>query len=85
MNESEYYYNKASQDVMYADRQHEVKMAILYEQVEYNLVAMLKPRITKDGNQWCVLYGDNLQDGIAGFGDTPHAAILDFNKAFKEN
>ena len=85
MNESDYYYNKASQDVMYADRQHEIKMAILCEQAEYNLVSILKPRISKDGDKWCVLYGDNLQDGIAGFGDTPHAAILDFNKAFKGN
>lgn len=49
------------------------------EQNEFNLVAMLKPEIKKDGNQWCVLYGDNLQVGIAGFGDSPHLAVMDFN------
>lgn len=43
---------------------------------------MLKPKVSIDGNQWCVLYGENLQDGIAGFGDTLYLAILDFNKSF---
>jgi hypothetical protein len=45
----------------------------------YMLVAMLKPVIEQDGDQWCVLYGENLQVGIAGFGDTPHKAVLAFN------
>lgn len=69
---------------MYSDRQHELKMAILYEQAEYNLFSMLKPRVFMDGDKWCVLYGDNLQDGVAGFGDTPHDAVIDFNKAWKK-
>jgi len=32
----------------------------------------------KDGNQWCFLYGDNIQDGICGFGDTIDIAAWDF-------
>mgnify|MGYP001615362632 CR=1 FL=1 len=36
-------------------------------------------RISIDGNQWCALYGDNLQDGVAGFGDTPHKASIQFD------
>ena len=28
----------------------------------------------KDGNQWSFLYGDNLQEGIAGFGGTIYEA-----------
>ena len=36
----------------------------------------LKP--FKDGNQWCFLFGDNLQDGIAGFGNTVEEAAIDF-------
>ena len=35
----------------------------------------------KDGNQWCVLLGENLQEGISGFGATPHAAICAFDDA----
>lgn len=34
-----------------------------------------KISIKKDGNQWCVLWGENLQEGIAGFGDTPEEAM----------
>ncbi len=52
------------------------------EAEEMNLFVLLKPSIQQDGNQWCVLYGDNLQVGIAGFGNTPMQAICDFNKAW---
>ncbi|URC15429.1 RNA-binding protein [Paraglaciecola Antarctic JLT virus 2] len=34
--------------------------------------------IKKDGDQWCVLAGKNLQVGIAGFGSTISEAIDDF-------
>jgi len=42
--------------------------------------AIYRPTLTIDGNQWCALYGDNLQDGVAGFGGSPYAAMGDFNK-----
>lgn len=32
----------------------------------------------KDGNQWSFLYGDNIMEGICGFGDTIDRAALDF-------
>lgn len=32
----------------------------------------------KDGNQWSFLYGDNIQEGICGFGDTIDRAAWDF-------
>lgn len=35
----------------------------------------------RDGNQWCVLLGEDLQSGIAGFGDTPAKAMTDFERA----
>lgn len=44
--------------------------------------AVYRPALTIDGNQWCALYGNNLQDGVAGFGDTPEAAMRDFNHAW---
>jgi len=43
---------------------------------------LLKPSISIDGNQWCVLYGEDLQSGVAGFGDSPYDAMLDFDKNF---
>lgn len=39
----------------------------------------LRPTISRDGNQWCALYGENLHDGVAGFGDTPQAASIQFD------
>ena len=43
---------------------------------------LLRPRIFIDGNQWCALYGENLQDGVAGFGDTPALASVQFDLAW---
>jgi hypothetical protein len=41
---------------------------------------MLMPYLSIDGDQWCALHGENLQDGVAGFGDSPAEAYDDFNK-----
>ena len=40
----------------------------------------MRPKMRPDGNQWCALYGDDLQGGVAGFGDTPDAASRDLDK-----
>lgn len=39
-----------------------------------------KPRVFLDGNKWCALYGEDLQIGVAGFGDTPELATRDFDR-----
>lgn len=65
-----------------------IEQAILNEQYSaacelrrpFNTVKPLSIRI--DGNKWCVLYGDNLQDGVAGFGDSPELASWDFDRAW---
>lgn len=44
--------------------------------------AVFRPRLSIDGNQWCALYGDNLQDGVAGFGASPADAMWDFDKTW---
>ena len=36
----------------------------------------------KDGNSWCVLYGEDIQSGVCGFGDSPSLAMIAFNDAF---
>jgi hypothetical protein len=38
-----------------------------------------RPALTIDGNKWCALYGANLQDGVAGFGDSPAEAMHNFD------
>lgn len=59
----------------------EAILAAAIEAQEYNLVATLGLAPYPDGDAWCVLWGDNLQDGVAGFGKTPYLAVLDFNRA----
>lgn len=44
--------------------------------VEILTRAGLKPY--KDGNKWCILAGDNIQEGICGFGDTVEEALYQF-------
>ncbi len=43
---------------------------------------MLLPKLSIDGDQWCALFGESLQNGVAGFGDSPNEAYLDFDKAW---
>lgn len=38
----------------------------------------------KDGNAWCILFGDNIQDGICGFGYTKEEALIEFLKDLLE-
>lgn len=42
----------------------------------------MKPRVFPDGNMWCCLYGEDLQVGVAGFGETPEKACEAFDKAW---
>ena len=49
---------------------------------ELDLIQKLKPNFSKDGDQYCYLYGENLQEGIAGFGNTTAEAMSDFYRAF---
>jgi hypothetical protein len=44
--------------------------------------AIYRPAISIDGNMWCALYGANLQDGVAGFGESPALAMASFDEAW---
>ena len=46
------------------------------------VVEALKPEFSKDGNQYCYLYGTLPNDCIVGFGDTPHLAMHYFVNNF---
>jgi len=48
--------------------------------VSLRLNFLCKPTIYYDGDQWCVLFGCNIQDGTVGFGGTPNDAVADFNR-----
>ena len=56
--------------------------SICYEHIRPSV--LFRPALSIDGNQWCALYGNNLQDGIAGFGDTAVKAMSDFDDNFQK-
>jgi hypothetical protein len=41
-----------------------------------------RPALSMDGTMWCALYGENLVEGVAGFGETPEAAMRAFDDAW---
>lgn len=41
-------------------------------------------KIMPDGDMWCVLFGKDLQEGVAGFGKSPDLAMRDFDKSWYE-
>lgn len=47
--------------------------------------AVYRPKIAVDGDQWCALYGDDLQSGVCGFGTSPAATMSDFDKNWYAN
>jgi len=45
--------------------------------------AVYKPKVYLDGDQWCALYGEDIQVGVCGFGPTPEAAMAAFDQAWR--
>ena len=43
-----------------------------------------KPRLFIDGNQWCALFGENIQEGVVGFGDSPEEAMWAFDAVWRK-
>jgi hypothetical protein len=41
---------------------------------------LFRPTVSLDGNAYCVLYGEDLMAGCAGFGSTLAEAMADFDK-----
>jgi len=52
----------------------------MYEQRVINTFHNTGAVLTKDGKEWCVLLGKDLQSGVAGFGVKPYDAMVDFFK-----
>jgi len=67
----------------YQSIQHQERLDLLIAESDMVFVKSYNLIPFKDGDEWCVLLGDNIQDGIAGFGKTPLNAILDFNTKFR--
>ena len=41
---------------------------------------LYRPALSMDGNRYCALYGENIQEGCAGFGPSPELAMMDFDR-----
>ncbi len=82
MNKMDYEQIESSQRQHHNELEHYEAMCNLNIEAEYKLFSMLKPKLYKNGNKWCVLYGEDIQSGIAGFGETPNEAICDWNSAW---
>lgn len=50
----------------------------LLEMLSWLAISALGIKPKKDGTSWMFLYGDNIQEGICGFGDSIREAALDF-------
>lgn len=57
-----------------------IELQIAEESKILNVISMLKPKFGIDGNQFYFLMGDDVQSGLAGFGDTAADAAYDFWK-----
>jgi len=75
MNEQEYWQERLNTANWYRRRNEEILL-------EYQIspAVIHKPKLSIDGNMYCFLYGDNLQEGVSGFGKSPDLAMIDFNK-----
>jgi hypothetical protein len=75
---------ESSQRQRHQEQEHYERMCDIAEERMLTLISVLNPKLLKDGNRWCFLYGENLQEGVVGFGETPYQAMLDFEKNFRE-
>jgi hypothetical protein len=53
-----------------------------YQRSLWSVILGLRP--FRDRNQWCVLWGDNIQYGIGAFGDTPEKAMIAFDSEMRK-
>lgn len=51
---------------------------VLETHAMWECISALGIKPFKDGNQWCFLYGENIQEGVCGFGETIYKAAWDF-------
>ena len=57
----------------------------LYDFIAWSTINALGIKPFKDGNQWCFLYGSNIQEGVCGFGDTIAQAASNFYDALLDS
>lgn len=59
----------------------DIQQQIMFERT-LSIMKTFNPTFSKDGNQYCFLYGELPNDCVVGFGDTAFLAMIDFVKNF---
>ncbi len=63
---------------------HYVELAgIAAQEAAYEYIrpcVLYKPKVYLDGDVWCALYGENIQEGVVGFGESPSKAMYNFDE-----
>ncbi len=59
-------------------------MAFSTEEARQAPHVLMRPTLSLDGDSYCALYGTDLMNGCAGFGDTAAEAMADFDKNWRE-
>jgi len=81
MKDEEWYWNeKFNNDYRIGEINQSIEMDNVYHAKQYIVMKAFNLKPFKDGNMWCVLFGENVQEGVAGFGESPFEAIVDFNE-----
>lgn len=85
-------YDAVSRKVAYCDTNQIMREALDFSVVrahmdeavneQYRPSVLYRPKIMLDGNKWIALYGDNIQDGVCGCGDSPDEAMRAFDSAW---
>jgi hypothetical protein len=58
-------------------QEHSMTQCILRQPHVY-----MRPKIYQDGDMWCALYGDDIQNGVCAFGETPILAMQNWDKVW---
>lgn len=72
----------ASPEAVLNNQWNAAQEANITEQARRAPHVLMRPTVVPDGTMWCALYGENLMEGVAGFGETPEKAMEAFDKAW---
>jgi len=75
---------ESNQRQFHFEMEHNARLELIFEQKELFLFSTIRPKLFEDGNSWCCLYGDNIQEGVAGFGNSPIESIYNWIENMKK-
>lgn len=74
----------ASPEAVLNNQWNAAQEANITEQARRAPHVLMRPTLTIDGSMWCALYGENIIEGLAAFGETPEKAMEAFDTAWSK-